>query len=57
MTDKDEAQLFQNNNQHNDTYGLSFIFRGSRHSLSTCFELSGCSSSGVHFSLYSQPLA
>jgi len=30
---------------------------GSRHSFSTCFELSGSSSSAVHFSLYSQPLA
>ena len=44
------------NNQHDVTCGLSFIFRGSRHSFSTCFELSGSSSSGVHFSLYSQPL-
>ena len=29
------------NNQHDVTCGLSFIFMGSRHSLSTCFELSG----------------
>jgi len=35
------------NNQHDDTCRLSFIFRGSRHSFSTCFELSGSSSSGV----------
>ena len=50
------SHMFQNNNQHDDTCGLSFIFMGSRHSLSTCFELSVSSSSGVHFSLYSQPL-
>jgi len=37
------------NNQHDVTCGLSFIFMGSRHSLSTCFELSGSSSSGDHF--------
>ena len=30
-----------------------FIFRGSRHSLSTCFELSGSSSSGDHFPVQS----
>ena len=29
------------NNQHDVTCGLSFIFVGIRHSLSTCFELSG----------------
>ena len=34
--------LFKNN-QHDVTCGLSFIFMGSRHSLSTCFELSGSS--------------
>ena len=34
--------LFKNN-QHDVTCGLSFIFLGSRHSLSTCFELSGSS--------------
>ena len=44
------------NNQHDVTCGLSFIFMGSRHSFSTCFELSGSSSSGDHFSLYRQPL-
>ena len=38
------------NNQHDVTCGLSFIFMGSRHSFSTCFELSGSSSSGDHFS-------
>jgi len=31
------------NNQHDVTCGLSFIFMGSRHSFSTCFELSGSS--------------
>ena len=41
------------NNQHDVTCGLSFIFVRSRHSLSTCFELSGSSSSGDHFSLQS----
>ena len=41
------------NNQHDVTFGLSFIFVGSRHSLSTCFELSGSSSSGDHFSVQS----
>ena len=35
------------NNQHDVTCGLSFIFMGSRHSFSTCFELSGSSSSGA----------
>ena len=30
-----------------------FIFMGSRHSLSTCFELSGSSSSGDHFPVQS----
>ena len=38
------------NNQHDVTCGLSFIFMVSRHSFSTCFELSGSSSSGDHFS-------
>ena len=38
------------NNQHDVTCGLSFIFMGSRHSFSTCFELSGSSLSGDHFS-------
>ena len=33
--------IVSKNNQHDDTCGLSFIFRGSRHSFSTCFELSG----------------
>jgi len=41
------------NNQHDVTCGLSFIFMGSRHSFSTCFELSGSSSSGDHFSVQS----
>jgi len=47
--------IVSKNKQHDDTCGLSFIFRGSRHSFFTCFELLGSSSSGVHFSLYSQP--
>jgi len=47
-------KLFKNN-QHDVTCGLSFIFMGSRHSLSTCFELSASSSSGDHFPC-SQPL-
>jgi len=42
--------IVSKNNQHDDTCGLIFIFRGSRHSFSACFELSGSSSSGVHFS-------
>jgi len=50
-------KVVSKNNQHDDTCGLSFIFRGSRHSFSTCFELSVSSSSGDHFFLYSQPLA
>ena len=45
-------ELFKNN-QHDVTCGLSFIFMGSRHSLSTCFELSGSSSSGDHFPVQS----
>jgi len=45
-------KLFKNN-QHDVTCGLSFIFMGSRHSLSTCFELSRSSSSGDHFSVQS----
>jgi len=40
--------LFQNNYQHDDTYGLSFI-SGVVVIHSTCFELSEGSSSGVHF--------
>jgi len=35
--------LLFKNNQHDVTCGLSFIFMGSRHSLSTCFKLSGSS--------------
>jgi len=31
--------IVSKNNQHDDTCGLSFIFSGSRHSFSTCFEL------------------
>ena len=41
------------NNQHDVSCGLSFIFMGSRHSFSTCFELSGSSSSGDHFPVQS----
>ena len=44
------------NNQHDVTCGLSFIFVGSRHSLSTCFELSGSSSSEDHFSVQKNDL-
>ena len=33
------CMLVSKNNQHDDTCGLSFIFRGSRYSFSTCFEL------------------
>jgi len=40
------AKLVSKNNQHDVTCGLSFIFMGSHHSFSTCFELSGSSSSG-----------
>ena len=47
---QDAGKFVSKINQHDDTCGLSFIFRGSRHSFSTCFELSGSSSSGVHFS-------
>jgi len=42
--------IVSKNNQHDVTCGLSFIYMGSHYSFSTCFELSGSSSSGDHFS-------
>ena len=33
------CNCLKNNNQHDVTCGLSFIFMGSRHLYSTCFEL------------------